>query len=94
MKFKDFIVTFASKTKGMIAWLEGYKELSGKEKKERLDKHLTQYVEATIDNIGLNFVLKFALRKILLNNIPTITQCIFDLVKAKVEGVTDGSKEK
>lgn len=89
MHITEFIKNFATKTKGMIAWLEGYKELSNEEKKQRLDYHLTEYVEMTIDNIGLNFILKFALKKLLLNNIPTITQAIFDLVKAKVEGITE-----
>lgn len=88
MEIRQFIQTFTTKTKAMITWLEKYKELSGDEKKDRLDSHLKQYVELTIDNIGLNFILKFALKKILLNNIPTLTQVIFDLLKAKVEGVT------
>ena len=88
MEIKQFIQTFATKTKAMIAWLEGYKTLSGEEKKERLDEHLTKYVDLTIDNLGLNFLFKFVLKRILLDNIPAITQTIFDLVKVKVEGVT------
>ncbi len=88
MQIKEFIETFATKTKGMIAWLEGYKELSNEEKKERLDEHLTKYAETTINTLPLNFILKIALKHILLKNIPIITQAIFDLVKAKVEGVT------
>lgn len=89
MQFTEFIKTFASKTKGTIAWLEGYNELSNEEKKRRLDYQITEWVEMTIDNIGLNFILKFALKKLLVNNIPTITQAIFDLVKVKVEGITE-----
>ena len=86
MQIKDFIEIFATKTRGMIVWLEGYKELSNEEKKKRLDYHLTEYTEMAIDNLGLNFIFKFTLRKILLDNIPVITQTIFDLIKAKVEG--------
>jgi len=89
MQIKEFIETFATKTKGMIAWLEGYKELSNEEKKRRLDVQISEWVELTIDSIGLNFIFKFALKKILINNIPTITQAIFDLVKVKVEGITE-----
>ena len=88
MKFKEFIQTVVTETKHYIEKYEQIKELNGKQKKARVDEVITEYVEATIDNLGLNFIARFIVKKILIENIPTITQCIFDLIKSKVEGIT------
>lgn len=88
MNFKGFIQTIVKETKFYIEKYEQFKELNGKQKKARVDEVITDYVENTIDNIGLNFIVKFIIKKILIENIPTITQCIFDLIKSKVEGIT------
>lgn len=88
MNFKDFIQTIVKETKFYISKYEQIKELDGKQKKARVDEVITDYVETTFDNIGLNFVARFIIKKLLIENIPTITQCIFDLIKSKVEGIT------
>ena len=88
MKFKKFIQDVANQTKIYIEKYEQYKELNGKQKKARVDELITNYIEMTIDNLGLNFVAKFVINKILIKNIPTITQCIFDLLKTSIEGIT------
>lgn len=88
MKFKEFITNFVTETKYYIEKYEQYKELSGVQKKARVDDIIKSYIENTIDTIGLNFVAKFIIKKLLIENIPVITQCIFDLIKAKVEGIT------
>lgn len=88
MKFKEFIKNVASETKRYIEKYEGFKELTGEEKKKRVDSIISEYIEATIDTLGLNFVFRFIVKKLLLENIPTITQIIFDLIKTKVEGIT------
>ena len=88
MKFKEFIKNVAQETKRYIEKYEGFKELTGQEKKKRVDSIIAEYIEATVDTLGLNFVFRFIVKKLLLENIPTITQIIFDLIKAKVEGIT------
>lgn len=60
-------------------------ELNNEEKKERLDEMATEYAKMIIDNLPSNFVIKWALRKAIIENIPAITQVIFDLLKAKVK---------
>lgn len=88
MKFKEFIQNIASQSKLYIEKYEEYKDLNGKQKKARVDELITNYIEATIDNIGLNFIAKFVIKKLLIDNVPVITQAIFDLIAAKVEGIT------
>lgn len=89
MRFKEFIQSIASQTQTYIEKYEEYKELNGKQKKARVDDLITNYIEATIDNIGLNFIFKFVLKKLLIENVPNITQIIFDLIKTKVDGITE-----
>jgi hypothetical protein len=88
MNIKDFIQTVVKETKFYIEKYEQIKNLSGEQKKARVDEVITEYVENTIDNIGLNFVVKFIIKKLLIENIPVITQCIFDLIASKVQGIT------
>ena len=88
MSIKNFIQGFTSTTKTYIEKFEQYKELSGKEKKARVDSLVTTYCVNAIDNLGLNFVLKFAFKKLIVPNIPNITQAIFDLIESKVQGIT------
>ena len=88
MKLKEFIKGFAATAKDYIEKYEQYKELSGEQKKARVDNIILAYCENALDNLPLNFVFKWALSKILIPNIPHITHAIFDLLKAKVEGIT------
>ena len=88
MEVKVFIKNVVANTKNYIEKFEEYKELTGEQKKARLDDIIKEYIEATIDTIGLNFIFKFVIKKVLIDNLPIITQAIFDLLKAKVEGVT------
>lgn len=88
MSFKDFVSGFAQTSKTYIEKLEQYKELTGEQKKERLDDILKGYCECAIDKIGLNFILKFAFKKIVIENIPVLTQIVFDLIKEKIDGIT------
>lgn len=88
MKIKNFIQNVFEQTKTYIEKYEQYKDLTGEEKKARVDEIITEYIQATIDNIGLNFFAKFIIKKLLLENIPIITQCIFDLIKTKIGGIT------
>lgn len=88
MNFKDFIQNIAKETKIYIEKYEQFKELNGKQKKARVDEVITDYIECTIDNVILNPIARFIFKKLLIQNIPVITQCIFDLIASKVEGIT------
>ena len=89
-KTKQFIENFTQRVKISIAALETYSALTSEQKKERLDEMVTKFVQETIDSIGLNFVLKLIVKKLLIENIPLITQAAFDLIKARVRGITEG----
>ena len=89
MNLKEFLQNVAEQTKTYIEKYEEYKELNGKQKKARVDDLIIHYVETTIDGIGLNFIFKFVLKKLLIDNIPNITQIVFDLIKTKVDGITE-----
>ncbi len=90
IKFDEFLQNFANITKTLIERYETeYKNLNGEGKKARLDDAITGYLTTAIDNIGLNFILKFALRKLLLENIPALTQIIFNLIRTKIDGITE-----
>lgn len=88
MNFKEFIKNVADETRHYIEKYEQYKDLTGEDKKNRVDDIIKTYIENTIDTIGLNFIVKFMVKKLLIENIPVITQCIFDLITASVAGVT------
>lgn len=88
MKFSEFIKGFAATAKDYIEKYEQYKELSGEQKKARVDDIILTYCENALDNLPMNFVFKWAFKKLLIPNIPHITQAIFDLLAAKVQGIT------
>lgn len=88
MKIKEFIEEFVLCTKNNIEQYEKIENFSGKDKKIRLDEIITNFANSTIDKIKMNFVIKMIFKKILIENIPYITQVIFDLIKIKIEGIT------
>lgn len=88
MKLKDFINGFALTAKDYIGKYEQYSELSGEEKKARVDSMLLAYCNNALDNLPLNFVLKWAFKKLLIPNIPHLTQAAFNLIASKIDGIT------
>lgn len=88
MDLKSFIQNLAANTKNYIEKFEQYQELTGEQKKQRLDEIIEDYIEVAIDSIKMNVVFKYVLKKLLLANVPVITQVIFDLIKTKIEGIT------
>lgn len=87
MEFKNFILNFVNTTKQNIIEL-AKTELNNNNKKMVLDQRIIDFLDNTIAGIKLNFILKLALKKLLLPNVSVITQIIFDLLKAKIEGIT------
>ena len=87
MEFKNFILNFVNTTKQNIIEL-AKTELNNNNKKMVLDQRIIDFLDNTIAGIKINFILKLALKKLLLPNVSVITQIIFDLLKAKIEGIT------
>ena len=87
MKLKEFINNFAEQAKSKIIEL-AQTVLTNENKKLMLDHYIVDYVEKAINGLTVNFVLKLALRKLILPNVSLITQIIFDMLKARIAGVT------
>lgn len=87
MEFKNFILNFVNTTKQNIIEL-AKTELNNNNKKMVLDQRIIDFLDNTIAGIKLNFILKLALKKLLLPNVSVITQIVFDLLKARIEGIT------
>lgn len=87
MELKNFILNFVNTTKQNIIEL-AKTELNNNNKKLILDQRIIEFLENTIAGVKLNFILKLALKKLLLPNVSVITQIIFDLLKARIEGIT------
>lgn len=60
-------------------------ELANNKKKELLDNTIREYIIKGEELIGCNFLVKLAIRKLVLPYIDEFTQLIYDLLKAKVE---------
>ncbi|DAB04731.1 TPA: hypothetical protein CPT89_00975 [Candidatus Gastranaerophilales bacterium HUM_11] len=73
----------------LIVAYKDYKDLSGAEKKNKVDKLLTTYIlekygEFAKENIFVNWVLnKF------IEFLPDITQLVYDFLKKRIEGLTE-----
>lgn len=87
MQLKNFILNFVNTTKQNIIEL-AKTELNNNNKKMVLDQRIIDFLDNTIAGVKLNFILKLALKKLLLPNVSIITQIIFDLLKARIEGIT------
>lgn len=64
------------------------KELNNNDRKKQLDKAVTTYIITLLAGAKFNFVTKWIFENYVIKNIPFLTQCIYDLLKAKVKGVT------
>jgi len=64
------------------------KELSNLEKKAKLDKAVEVYFMTLLASTKINWFSKFVIEKVVVPNIPTITQAIYDLLKEKIKGIT------
>ena len=64
------------------------KELSNLEKKDKLDKAVAAYFLTLLASTKINWFSKFVIEKVVVPNIPTITQAIYDLLQEKIKGIT------
>lgn len=61
------------------------KELDNTEKKSKLDKAVYVYLETLISGVRVNLFVKWIIEKFVIQNIPVITQAIYDLLKSRIE---------
>lgn len=85
--FKVIVAELIKFAKLNIAEL-AQKEIANKEKKAILDKAIMGYLVPLLATAKLGFFTKFILEKFVLDNIPVITQAIYDLIKDRIDGVT------
>ena len=87
MKLTNFIESFVTTVKTNIIEL-AKTELSNENKKLALDYKIYGFIDDALERLSINFILKFALKKILLPNVSLFTQLIFNLLKSNIEGIT------
>lgn len=89
MNFKELLNKFVGITKAYIKYYEQLKELTGSERKKLLDKKMKEFLEKFLNEVPMNFILKFIVKNYIIKNIPAITQAIFDLIKSRIAGITE-----
>ena len=90
--FKSFVQWAILNAKTKITEL-AKSELSNAEKKKRLDSYLMDIITVNFDyympsGIIAKFCYKYVVTKLILPHISEFTQMIYDLLKAKIDGVT------
>ena len=88
------LAEFLNYAKILISDLERKEELTGKEKKKQLDKAIEGWLipilataKFTIPFVP-DFIVKFVFEKFIIKNIPVFTQAVYDLIKARIKGIT------
>jgi hypothetical protein len=92
IKFLEFVQNAVDEAKGDIAELAKTK-LTDKNKKSKLDEKITEFITTGMDKVGLNWIAKLAVKKLILPHISDFTQIIYDLLKEKIDGVTSTTDE-
>lgn len=92
---KDFQTVFTNEkvkeffkiARDLIIKYRDFKELSGEEKKKRVDEFLTNWLFENVVSKTDNAIICWLLG-ILIYNVPTITQFVYDFLKDNIEGIT------
>ena len=87
MKLNELIDRFFSNTKKDIVEL-AQTELSNENKKLFLDHSISEFLSQAINGLTVNIFVKMILKKMFLPIVPMLTQWVFDLLKAKIDGIT------
>ena len=87
IKFFELVSGAVNEAKEAIAELAQTK-LKNENKKKQLDEKIVLFFETGMDKIGLNWIAKMAVKKLILPHVPDFTQLVFDLLKEKIDGVT------
>lgn len=88
MEIKDFILAFGDKAKELISYYEGFKDLTGEQKKDRVVDVLTDFIENGVNKLPINAILKLFIKKAVIAILPHLVQLAYNLIKSKVEGIT------
>ena len=62
-------------------------ELTGEEKKSNVDRAVVCFIKSNI--VSVNPIVN-ALINVLVDYVPTVTQCIYEYLKKYVDGLTEG----
>ena len=84
----EFINQFVERAQYFIAEFEKFKELKGEQRKERVDSLMLHWTLQAIDNLPVNMFFKFCLKNVMKLCLPALTQAAFNLIEAKIEGIT------
>ena len=82
MELKQFVENFVTFTQGKIRNL-ALAELNNEFKKKKLDEAVVTVTKEYINKLQVNFIIKLVIKQAFIPLIPTITQAIYDLFKAK-----------
>lgn len=85
--FLNFINGFTAVTQNEITELAN-KNINNKDKKKELDIKMFEYVQKILATQKLNIFVKLLIKKLIVPCINDVTQLIYELLKAKIKGVT------
>jgi len=85
---KQFILKAAERLKELIAYYEEYKDLKGKQKKERVVDLFGKYLEEAVKLLPINPIYKFIIKTIIKAALPHLVQAGFNLIECKITGIT------
>ena len=89
--FIEFFNGFVNTAKEQIKELAN-EEIENTEKKAKLDTAIGVFIETTLAKAKLNIFVKLCIKKLVIPHVAEITQVVYDLLKAKINGVTDETK--
>lgn len=91
--FLNFINGFAAVVQNEIVKLAD-KNMSNEDKKKQLDVKMFEYVQKVLTTQKLNIFVKLLIKKLIVPCLDDVTQLIYDLLKAKIKGVTPEDKKE
>jgi len=89
IKVKHFIEDFIVCARAAIIKYESFKELTGEQKKDRVDSYMEDMVLKSINSVACPIFFRWVVKTFIIKHIPMITQRIYDLIKDRVEGITN-----
>jgi hypothetical protein len=91
--FVKYLSSVASVAKLSICNL-AQTELENAVKKEKLDNYIVKFIKKTMSNympsgVVAKFCYKYVIKKFVIPNVAEFTQIVYDLLKSKIEKVTE-----
>lgn len=88
MKVFDFVKELIEKIESGIRKVESFKNLTGKEKMDKLNDIVYYYYDTNFDKIQMNPLIRIFLKGKIRKVIPYLTQKVYDLISTHIEGIT------